>query len=225
MKSSSLAEKAYAAIKKDILTCQLLPGSQIAQSQLVERYEFGVTPIREALKRLENEAYLSSIPRYGYIISPITIRDIEDIYGLRLILETASVELAIEHATDEELMRLRERVDFTYTFKNPESYLEFLQQNIDFHVAVAAASGNRKLAEMLAGVLNEMTRIFNLGLDLRDSAEEMRAEHIHLVETLIARDEEKALEFITEQIHTSRQRVMEEFAERIDQRVMSRAVL
>jgi DNA-binding GntR family transcriptional regulator len=225
MKPSSLAEKAYSVIKKDILTCQLYPGSQIAQSQLVERYEFGVTPIREALKRLENEDYVRSIPRFGYIINPITIRDIEDIYGLRLILETSSVRLAIQRASDEELARLEEAVDFTYTFKDRETYLEFLQHNINFHVSIAMASGNRKLAEMLSSVLTEMTQIFNLGLDLRDSAQEMRHEHQALVDALIARDLENAVQIITDQIHLSRQRVMEEFSERLDQTVMSRVDL
>ncbi|HEY6072350.1 MAG TPA: GntR family transcriptional regulator [Anaerolineales bacterium] len=223
MKASSLAEMAYIAIKKDILTCRLAPGSQIAQSQLVERYEFGVTPIREALKRLESEDYLRSVPRFGYIINPITIQDIEDIYELRLLLETSAVRLAIQRGTDDDFARLKESAEFTYIFKDPDSYLEFLQHNIGFHVEVAALSGNRKLAEMLSAVLNEMTRIFNLGLDLRDSAEEMRREHQDLVEALIDRDEAGALQQITEQIQTSRQRVMEEFSERIDQRIMTGA--
>lgn len=223
MKNSSLAEKAYIAIKRDILTCQLFPGSQIAQSQLVERYEFGVTPIREALKRLENENYVQSIPRYGYIINPITIKDIEDIYGLRLILETSSVRLAIQRASDEELLRLQEGVDFTYRFKDRQTYLEFLQHNIDFHVAIAMASGNRKLAEMLRGVLNDMTQIFNLGLDLRDSALEMRHEHVALANALAARNLENAIEIITDQIQLSRQRVMEEISESLDQRVISKS--
>lgn len=225
MKHSSLAEKAYVAIKKDILTCHLFPGSQIAQSQLVEQYEFGVTPIREALKRLESENYVRSIPRYGYIINPITIKDIEDIYGLRLILETSAVQMAIQCASDEELACLQEGVDFTYTFKDRESYLEFLQHNIDFHVSIATASGNRKLAEMLRGVLNEMTQIFNLGLDLRDSAEEMRLEHLRLVKALAARKLEEAVQIVTDQINLSRQRVMEEISERLDQRVVSKTGL
>ena len=225
MKNSSLAAKAYIAIKKDILTCHLFPGTQIAQSQLVERYEFGVTPIREALKRLENENYVQSIPRYGYIITPITIKDIEDIYGLRLILETSSVRLAIQCASDEELIHLKDGVDFTYTFKDRETYLEFLQHNIDFHVAIAMASGNRKLAEMLRGVLNDMTQIFNLGLDLRDSALEMRHEHVALANALASRNLENAIEIITDQIQLSRQRVMEEISEYLDQRVVSKAAL
>jgi DNA-binding GntR family transcriptional regulator len=221
MTDLSLAEKAYSVIKKDILTCVLDPGSQIAQSQLVERYEFGVTPIRESLKRLEQEGFVRPIPRFGYIICPITINDIEDVYGVRMILETSAVKLAIQRASDEQLAKLQTKANFTYTFKDRESYLQFLEHNISFHVSIAMASGNRKLADLLSKVLNEMTRIFNLGLDLRDSAQEMTREHILLADALAGRALEKAIQIITDQIVLSRQRVMEEMTQRLGQRAMS----
>ncbi len=221
MKDTSLALKAYTVIKKDILTCQLDPGSQIAQSQLVERYKFGTTPIREALKRLEQEGYVRPIPRFGYIICPITMNDIEDIYGVRLILESSAVQLAIQCASDEQLHQLQARANFSYTFKDHESYLNFLNHNIDFHVTIATYSNNRKLADMISNILNEMTRIFNLGLDLKDSAEEMRNEHVVLADALAARNLELAVGVITDQIIRSRQRVIDEMTKRLGQRAMS----
>jgi DNA-binding GntR family transcriptional regulator len=217
MKNSSLAEKAYITIKKDILTCAFDPGSQVAQSQLVQRYDFGVTPIREALKRLEHDGYLRSIPRYGYVISPITIKDVEDLYEIRLMLEISSVQLAVKRATNEQLGEIKTSANFTYTHKNRESYLHFLEHNISFHVLIAQASGNRKLAGMLNSVLNEMTRIFNLGLDLRDSAEEMRHEHVALSNALATRDVDQAVKIISDQITVSRQRVLEELMQRLNQ--------
>lgn len=205
----SLANQAYAAIRKDLLTCALDPGSRIAQAQLVERYKFGITPVREALKRLEQEGYVQSIPRFGYLITPITLQDVEDLYDLRMILETSSVRRAIERTTDRQIAELCEHANFTYTFKDPESYLEFLDHNIEFHVSIALASGNRKLAEIIAGVLSAMTRIFNLGLDLRDSAEEMRQEHLNLTGAIARRDLDAARQIVEDQISSSRRRVVE----------------
>jgi len=217
---NSLAHQAYAALKKDILTCELDPGSTIAQSQLVKRYDFGLTPVREALKRLEQEGYVQSIPRFGYLITPITLKDVEDLYDLRLILEQSAVRMAIQRASDEQLAQIQQKATFTYKFKNRLSYLQFLEHNISFHVSIALASGNRKLAEMLANVLNEMTRIFNLGLDLRDSAEEMRNEHIVLAAALAQRDIQLAEQIVQDQIVLSRQRVVEMLVQRLDQHAM-----
>jgi DNA-binding GntR family transcriptional regulator len=217
---SSLANQAYTALKKDILTCELDPGSTIAQSQLVKRYDFGLTPVREALKRLEQEGYVQSIPRFGYLITSITLKDVEDLYDLRLILEQSAVRMAIQRATDEQLAQIQEKATFTYKFKNRITYLQFLEHNINFHVSIALASRNHKLAEMLANVLNEMTRIFNLGLDLRDSAEEMRNEHIVLAAALAKRDIQQAEQIVQDQIMLSRQRVVEMLVQRLDQHAM-----
>ena len=218
--ANSLAHQAYTALRKDILTCELDPGSTIAQSQLVKRYDFSLTPVREALKRLEQEGYVQSIPRFGYLITPITLKDVEDLYDLRLILEQSAVRMAIQRASDEQLAQIQQKATFTYKFKNRLSYLQFLEHNISFHVSIALASGNRKLAEMLANVLNEMTRIFNLGLDLRDSAEEMRNEHIVLAAALAQRDIQSAEQIVQDQIVLSRQRVVEMLVQRLDQHAM-----
>jgi len=219
-KLTSLANQAYTAIKKDILTCKLDPGSTIAQSQLAKQYVFSLTPVREALKRLEQEGYVQSIPRFGYLISAITLQDVEDLYDLRLVLEQSAVRMAIQRATDEQLAQIQEKATFTYKFKDRGSYLEFLEQNVNFHVSIALVSRNRKLAEMLANVLIEMTRIFNLGLDLRDSAEEMRNEHITLAAALVARNIQLAEQIVQDQIMFSRQRVAEMLAQRINQNTM-----
>ena len=206
---NSLAEQAYHTIRRDILTCVLEPGSQIAQSQLAERYAFGVTPIRDALKRLEHEGFVRSIPRFGYIISPITVKDVEDLYDLRLTLEELAVRKAIQRASDDQLAQLKEMANFTYVYPDRETYLHFLDRNISFHYSIALASGNHRLAEMLAETLHEMTRIFNVGLELRDSAQEMRQEHQSLANALCERDSQRAVAIITDQILTSRKRVIE----------------
>lgn len=213
----SLAEQAYNTIRRDILTCVLDPGSQIAQSQLVQRYTYGLTPIREALKRLEHEGFVRSIPRFGYIISPVTIKDVEELYDLRLILEEAAVRNAIQFAPQDQLDKLRELANFTYVYQDRETYLQFLDSNISFHHAIALASGSRKLADVLTGILSEMTRIFNLGLELRDSAQEMHHEHVALANALCERDAEQAVQIVKDQILTSRKRVTEDLTNRLEQ--------
>lgn len=222
-KNKSIAEQAYWKIKKDILTCELQAGTPVVQAQLVERYQMGITPIREALKRIEQEGYLQSIPRYGYIITPITITDVQNIYELRLILEKPSVRLAVTRASSKVLEQIANSADFTYQYGDSESYLDFLSKNTDFHVSIARASENKKLADMIARTLDEMTRIFNLGLDLRDSGDEMRREHILLSNALLKRDAELAEQILHDQITRSQQRVIESLVDRMSHAPIPRA--
>jgi GntR family transcriptional regulator, rspAB operon transcriptional repressor len=214
----SLAEQAYTALKQDILTCVLDPGSQVAQSRLIERYHLGATPIREALKRLEQEGYVSSIPRLGYTIRPITIADVYDLYELRILLELHAVQLVVMRASNQQLRNIEQKAGFTYRFKDFDSYQDFLARNADFHTTIALASGNRKLASAIQQVLDEMGRIFHLGLEVRDSAEEMRNEHLALAQALSERNAALAQQILKDQITRSQQRVLEMLNERMKDR-------
>jgi DNA-binding GntR family transcriptional regulator len=205
----NLAEKAYEQIRGEIITCVLAPGMQINQGEISEKLQLGITPVREALTRLSHEGLVTSLPRYGYLVCPITIGDLDDLFEYRIILETASVRLAIQKATDDQLKQVAAMADFTYHYKELEDHSEFLRRNADFHCAIASLSGNRRIIEALSLVLDELTRFFHLGLNLRDSAEEMRSEHLALVKELLNRNEVEAEKVGTAQIERSKHRILE----------------
>jgi len=205
----SLAQKAYDIIRGEILNCALAPGQQIVQARLVEKYGLGLTPIREALQRLAHDGLVQPYPRFGYIVSPVTEEMVRHLYEVRMILEAAAVRLAVERASDAQLRQIAENARFTYVYKNHEQYVRFLERNAAFHDSIALLAGNPRLAEVLGGLLDELSRIFHLGLDLRDSADEMQAEHTALAEALLARDADQAGQVLREQITRSQQRVLE----------------
>ncbi len=204
-----LADQAYEKIRKDILSCCLSPGTQIAQSQLAEQYHTGLTPIREALQRLAHEKLVTPIPRSGYIVSLVTYSDIRELFELRNILEISAVRLAAIRGSQEQLSAIRKIADFSYRYNDHEDYIRFLKLNTDFHCSIARLAGNRRLTEALSKILDELTRVFHMGLDLKDSADEMRDEHLSLSQALIERDGDLAVKIIQSQIDRSAQRVME----------------
>jgi DNA-binding GntR family transcriptional regulator len=210
----SLADQVYNTLRTDIITCALEPGQQVVQSQLAERYQFGVTPIREALQRLTQEGFVRPIPRFGYIVSPITVSDVHELYELRAIVESAAARLAATRGSQEQLNRIAEEADFRYVFGDRQSYMEFLTRNADFHRSVAIAADNQRLADLISKLLDEMTRIFHLGLDLKDSAGEMRNEHIALAKALCDRDPDRAAQIVLNQIVRSEERVLEALTHR-----------
>jgi DNA-binding GntR family transcriptional regulator len=187
----------------------LEPGQQVAQQQLAERYELGMTPIREALQRLAQEGFVQAIPRFGYLVTPITFSDVHEIFELRTILESAATRLAAARGTDKQLEGLAQAARFTYVFGDTESYGGFLVRNADFHRSLALVADNARLAAQISKLLDELTRVFHLGLDLRDSAEEMRDEHWALAQALCNRDPDQAEQIVQSQIARSQQRVLE----------------
>ncbi len=206
---SLLSSKAYQSIKGDIVTCVLAPGSSIAQLELAETYHMGLTPIREALRQLAQEGFVQPVPRLGYIVSPITTRDVQEIYEMRIILETSSFRLAATRGTDREFQDLLESADFTYTYKDLPSYSRFLENNKIFHQSVASIARNSRLVQQVSRIMDELTRVFHLGLDIRDSADEMRNDHLSICRALIEHDAARAEQLIRSEILLSRERVME----------------
>lgn len=204
-----LSAKAYQLLKEDIVTCVLDPGQFIVQTDLAEKYGLGVTPVREALRQLAHEGFVQSIPRLGYMVNMITAQDIQEIYEMRFLLETASVRYAAIRGFYDTLQNIAESANFTYTYKNHQTYVEFLNRNAEFHHSIAAATGNQRLADQVSKVLDELNRVFHLGLDLKDSAEEMRVDHVNLAEALCKRDADLAERLIQCEIFRSRERVME----------------
>jgi DNA-binding GntR family transcriptional regulator len=91
----------------------------------------------------------------------------------------------------------------------------FLARNPHFHRSIAEAAGNQRLVDLVSRLLDELTRAFHLGLDLKDSAEEMRDEHLALAQALCDRDPDRAERIAHSQIARSQTRVLEALIRRL----------
>ena len=205
----STTARVYAVLKREILTCELSPGTALFEGQLAERLAVSKTPVRDALGMLAHEGFVTVQPRQGYRVSDITLADVQEVFHMRMLLEPAAAELAAERASAEQLKRLQELAEESYVYGELPTYEEFVVKNREFHVLLAEASGNGRLAAALRNLLEEMQRLFLFGLDIRDSAEEQISEHRELVDALLKGNHHLAHEIATRQIETSRKRVME----------------
>lgn len=104
--SSLSADDAYLRMKRDILLCQLPPGSAVTEPALMSRYALGKSSIRIALTRLIHEGYVTSRPRKGYRVAEITLKDVEEVFELRAQLEAMSARLAVGRVNVEHLRHL-----------------------------------------------------------------------------------------------------------------------
>src|ERR1700761_9464752 len=100
-----LRDRVYQAIRNAILTCEFQPGLELREQILGERYRVSRSPIRDSLLRLEHEKLVTVLPRQGYRVNPISLSDVEDIFGLRLVIEPACAA-AGARADDEALQSL-----------------------------------------------------------------------------------------------------------------------
>ena len=207
--ANSQAEIAHGRIRLDIIACVLEPGRHLTEIQLAERYGVGRAAVRAALSRLCQERLVQVVPRQGYVVAPITLKLIRDLFDVRRQLEPAVSRLAAERADDAQLEHLA-RLSEASTRDGQEAPTEhFIRTNTEFHVAVARATGNERLAEMMAGLLDEMERLLRLVVTQLQLRDELYPEHHDLVAALLARDAERAEELSAEQVRVAQKRVME----------------
>lgn len=211
------AEQVYRALKRDIITLRHRPGRSLTEQELAELYGTSRVPVREACGRLDQEGLLTGRPYRGYSVNQISLKEIGDCFDLRLSLETLALELAMQRATADDLDRLRVLATTEYTYDDWESYIEFLDRNLDFHIQLASLSRNDRLVSALQDLLAVMQRFFFLGLDLGDFASEMRAEHEELVALLEDGDAGEVTACLKRQIESSRDRILRALIEdRVD---------
>jgi len=153
------------------------------------------TPVHEALKALCQEGLLRVMPRIGYIVTPVSAGDIEEIFDLRLALEPLAAGLAAERVAAHDVASLRgqhERaLQNSGSVANPDYLESLIAGNREFHVSVAVLSGNTRLARMVGGLLDEGQRIYFLYF--RSGRVPPTADaHVDVLRALAARDPQAA---------------------------------
>ena len=203
-----LSDRAYERIRHDIIGCVLAPGIEISETQLCAHYKLGKAPVRMALNRLAHDGLVRAIPRRGYRVTDVTLKDIHDVFELRLMLEPMAARMAAGKVDAQRLRALDDACRAGYQQGDAKSTSRFLDANKAFHVEIARAAGNGRLADAVEQLLDEMTRLLHLGLGLRDRSQEMSREHRSLLKALVRGDGDTAERICREQIEAARGMVL-----------------
>ena len=205
----NLNDIAYATIKDDIISCALQPGEEVSEGVLVARYGMSKAPIRSAMMRLRQEGLIVSRGRQGNAVSPVTLRDIQEIFQLRLVLDVTAVRLAAGKVDAARLRALNEAAHTNYPESDRAGQAAYLRANREFHRYVAECTGNQRLVTLVVGLMEQHERIVHLGLAMQRREHEFHHFHDDLVDALIEGDGERAAELTENALRGSQRKVME----------------
>ncbi len=206
--TAPLTDHALGTLRREILTTRLAPGETLSEAATALRLGLGKAPVRAALARLAEEGLIVSVPRRGWVVSLVTIRDIHEVFDLRLLLEPEAARRAAGRVDAAGLACLDAVCAAGYRPDDEESALAFLDANRAFHVAVADLARNLRLARTIGRLLDESTRMLVLGLRQRDRTGEMAHEHAALVRALIEGRAGDAAALMHAQVAASRDMVL-----------------
>jgi DNA-binding GntR family transcriptional regulator len=191
-RGKSLTDQAYAELRHRIITGAMPPGSEMSELELADELSMSKTPVREALARLGIEGLVEAFPRRGYRVTAVTIKDMNDLFAVRSMLEGTAGALAAVNLTEAELDRLDALADASYVRGENASVASFVKTNEDFHSAIARAARNPRLFSLVMSHLEECARFFHMGAQIRDVNPETTNDHHRIVAILRERDPEKA---------------------------------
>ena len=213
---TSLTDQAYARLRERIITGQLPPGSEVSEMELADELEMSKTPVREALGRLGVEGLVEAFPRRGYRVTTVTVKDMNDLFAVRAMLEGTAGALAAVNLTEVELERLGALADASYVRGEDTSTQTFVRANEDFHSAIARATRNPRLHNLVISHLQECGRFFYMGARVRDVNPETNNDHRRIVAVLRERDPERARAALVEHNENTRQGLLKALLNRSD---------
>lgn len=200
--------EAYERLKRAILTCEFPPGRELRELALAEEVGVSRGIVRGALGRLVGDGLVELRPRKGYRVSSLDLTDVREVFALRRLLEPFAVELAATQAPREAIEALHDLAHSDYDPRDHASYEQYVVDNREFHVRIAEAAGNRRLAQVLGSLLEDMQRVMFLSLGAQ-GAEALVHQHHELYDAILAGDAARARAVCENQIEQARQRVVD----------------
>ena len=153
-----LRDVVFQTLRGAILKGDLKPGERLMELQLASKLGVSRTPIREAIRMLEQEGLAVTIPRKGAEVAKMTEKDMEDVLEIRLSLEGLAVRLSCEKITPAALQELKVAMEDFEAKTRSGQFVEMAKADVKFHEILYKASNNPKLQQLLNNLREQMYR-------------------------------------------------------------------
>lgn len=156
----TLKDTVYNAILNGVITNEYAAGQRINESELIKKYGYSKSPIREALIALCNENVLVAIPRYGYEVVKLTTQDIHDILKFRMILESGCLRESYLNITPQGFKTLSSINEQCINYRSGDDYWKHWDHNTEFHLYLMSFNNNQYAYRALTQSMNVLKRAY-----------------------------------------------------------------
>jgi len=203
----SLSEQGFEEIQENILNGELKPGAPLPEIRLSEELGVSRTPVREALRKLELEGLVKTIPNRGTFVVGISEKDIEDIYTIRMYIEGLAAKWAAAHITEELLEEMRSIAELQKFYAEKNDPFQVWQLDSRFHYILYQASGSRVLKQTLTNMHHYIQRTREFSISRLGRAVTTVQEHLNMLNAIEKHDGELAEKLTFEHIFNAYQNI------------------
>lgn len=185
-----LRDVVFQTLRTAILKGDLKPGERLMELQLASKLGVSRTPIREAIRMLEQEGLARTIPRKGAEVAGMTEKDMEDVLQIRCVLEELAARLSCQNITDEEMRELKIAMVAFEEKTREGNVVELAKADVTFHDIIYRAADNPKLLVLLNNLREQMYRYRTEYMKDDRIHPVLIREHKEMVKALESRDQE-----------------------------------
>ena len=180
----------YEKLRTAIIAGHLASGERLFDTQLAKQFGVSRTPVREALRMLEQEDLIVVTPRRGTIVSSLKQEDGVEIYNIRSVLEGLAVRLAAGNITPSEIVELRDKLEKMRPL--PENLAGYMAVHAEFNSVLIKASRSPRILQLLGSFTGQLRNLRGISLATPDRQLLAWKEHCAIVDAVEARDAELA---------------------------------
>ncbi|MHB1808406.1 MAG: GntR family transcriptional regulator [Solirubrobacteraceae bacterium] len=197
----------YERLKQDIVGLHFLPGERLVELELCDRYDVSRTPVREALRRLEDDGLVVMRPKGGRFVRGHDVTDYEDVYAVRATLEAFAVDELCKRAPEIDLDFLRDAWREGYPAASAPLDGSYVTADERFHLAIAQQTGNSYLASSLERINDRLRGIRSVDFTVRERLLTSEAQHLAIVAAIAQGDAGLAAELARGHIEQSKDEI------------------
>lgn len=202
--------RVYEHVHRAILDAKLPVGSALSEYRLAEEIGVSRTPVREALKRLEQDGLVHSIPRRGTFVADLTARGIVEIYEVRSQLEGFAARVAAERMDRAEVKRLIAELDRVQKRSDNSDPKAAQEHDIHVHKGIVAAASNDRLTQILATLDDQVYRIRRRAMANSSRLPTTLAEHRRILGAILDHDPEAAERAMREHLQSAMENAIQQ---------------
>lgn len=205
----SRAEDVYEQFKRDVAEFKLVPGDRFTENELSERLGVSRTPVRQALFRLQQEGFVEVLFRSGWRVLPFDFDRFEQLYDLRMVLETTAVHRICgdDRRVDRGLLAQLAAIWLVPATERSTDRVQVSQWDEEFHCALLAAAGNAEMARVHRDVTDRIRIIRRLDFTKPPRIDATYEEHAKILRALQRKRGDQAALLLRAHIETSQAEV------------------
>jgi DNA-binding GntR family transcriptional regulator len=186
----TLSKQVVRAIRHQIFSGALKPDERVVEAEIAVAMGISRGPVREAFAELEKEGLLITYPRRGTYVKSFSIKEIEEIYTLRALVEGYAATRALDRLTEEDLNQLRGILDEISEMAEKKDVIEVARLNMQFHEKILELSDHRQLYATWQSLLAQTQMLSAMTTEYYTSLPDIRKTHEILLDALNTRDKE-----------------------------------